>query len=105
MPKQEKLDFNGPTRTLDLDGKRLGAQLATVLHVLRVSAGRNKWRTFEEIALLGGLRPTQAASISARIRELRAKGWVVDKRRRGDPKDGLWEYFMSFEPPAKQEAA
>lgn len=105
-PKDQQiaLPFNGPTRTIALDGKRLAKQLGTVLNVMQEAASMKVWLTFGEIATIGELRPTQAASISARLRELRDRGWTVDKRRRGDPKDGLWEYYLSDE-PGQTEAA
>ncbi len=99
MPKQYKLPLNGPTRTVALDGARLNSQLATVLRVM--SDGH--WRTFGQIAILGKIRMTAAASISARLRDLRRLGYSVDRRRVGNPSDGLHEYRLSGQP--KQEAA
>lgn len=36
------------------------------------------------------------ASASARLRDLRRAGLTVERRRRGDPKAGLWEYRVGL---------
>ncbi len=96
---QQSLSFNGPTRTVALDGKRLGKQLATVKGVM----DSGDWLTLAQIAMRGAIRISAAASISARLRDLRRLGWTIDRRRLGDPSTGLHEYRMSG--GAKQEAA
>ncbi len=101
MDAQANLEFNGPTRTVALDGKRLGRQLATVLAVM----SDGQWRTFGQIAMLGKIRMTAAASISARLRDLRRLGYSVDRRRVGNPSDGLHEYRLSGNPSETKEAA
>lgn len=99
---QDALNFNGPTRTAAHDGKRLGKQLATVLSVLQADGG---FLTFAQIAMRGSIRMTAAASISARLRDLRKMGFTVDRKRVGNPVDGLWSYRLSGSPSETKEAA
>jgi hypothetical protein len=80
-----------------LDGKRLAHQLADVRAVM-VMAGE-AWLTLGEIETL--TRYPQA-SISARLRELRGLGYDVQRRRRGEPSRGLFEYRAVKREP-KQE--
>lgn len=81
--------FDGETISPPHDAPRLHAQLARVRNVM---LGDREWRTLQEIAALTG---DPAQSVSARIRDLRKirnGSWRVEKRRRGDPKRGLFEY-------------
>lgn len=73
-----------------LDKERLGKQLAVVRNFMRIFD--DKWLTLGEISQ--SLKFPEA-SISARLRDLRRLGYVVDKRRRGEPGRGLWEYKVS----------
>ena len=83
--------FDGATYDSAHDGSRLSACLARV-HAL-LSDG--KWRTLAEIrAVAGG----SEAGVSARLRDLRKPkfgGRQIDRRRRGNPDSGLWEYRMA----------
>ncbi len=72
-----------------LDGERLGKQLERVRYGMLVVGEQGKWLTLGEIA---GHTGYPEASISARLRDLRRMGYVVDKRRRGEAKRGIWEY-------------
>jgi hypothetical protein len=80
----------------ELDGERIEGLLDRVRGLMLDA----QWRTFEEIkAVTGG----SEAGISARLRDLRKPDFgrfVVNKRRRGDPKRGLWEYQVL---PPKQD--
>lgn len=90
-PEREEPDFDGATYSKPLDKPRLTTQLAKVRHAL--DSGR--WLTYDEIAAMEGLRVTNG--IGARIRDLRKEkfgGRTVPGRRRGDPRDGLWEFRM-----------
>lgn len=85
---------NPPTYDPRLDAERLGKQLGAVLVIMSGGA----WMTLAEIsaaideAYLGEIHAPEA-SVSARLRDMRNKlGWLVHRRRRGDPKRGLWEY-------------
>lgn len=64
--------------------KRLGKQLERVRDFMADGA----WRTLGEIE---GLTGAPQASASARLRDLRALGHTV-QRRRTAPGSGLWEY-------------
>jgi len=70
------------------DSKRLTGQLGRVYDATK--GGR--WMTFDEIAAITG---DPAASISARLRQLRSEGLSVNKRRRGSARSGLWEYSVT----------
>lgn len=71
--------------------ERLAKLLGRVLDVMR----DGRFRTFAEIQAVTGGTET---SISARLRELRANGFTVEKRERSR---GLWEYRLT----GKQEQA
>lgn len=75
--------FSGSTFDEALDGERLTTQLDRVRTAMR----DGQWRTLSEIH---ALTKDPEASISARLRQLKAKG-----RRRGDQKRGLWEYQLA----------
>ncbi len=58
-----------------------------------------RWRTLQEIADVTG---DPQASISAQLRHLRKPrfgGYTVEKRRRGLPEHGLYEYQLVVELP------
>jgi len=87
---QLKLMFDGATYEPEHDEDRLGAQLGRVLALMR----DGRWRTLGEIAAATG---DQQQSVSARLRDLRKErygGHRVDRRRRGEPKSGLFEYGL-----------
>lgn len=79
-----------PTYTGALDGARLTTLLARVLEAL----SDGSWWTLGELKeRCGG----SEAGISARIREARtpqAGRHTIERRRRGVPKRGLWEYRL-----------
>jgi hypothetical protein len=79
----------GTTNARD-DGKRI----ATLLGRVRGLMLGGPWRTLGEIA--HALGRGSEAGISARLRDLRKDipggGLTVERRRRGDPKKGLYEY-------------
>src|SRR5262245_51604573 len=83
-------DFDGSTYEPLFDGTRLKTLLARVRHLLSANAGR--WFTIKGIQSHCGGTP---ASVSARIRDLRKPKFGqfhIERRRVGDPRDGLWEY-------------
>lgn len=90
-PHQEELRFDGVTFHAEHDAVRLGALLQAVYDLMRDGS----WRTLAECrARLG--RGTEA-SISARLRDLRKTrfgGYEVERRHRGDPRLGLYEYRL-----------
>lgn len=89
----ERLRFSGGTFVAAFDEARLGGQMLRVWAFVR----DGEWHTLAEIAWAarkpGRARSEPEASVSARLRDLRNKyGFDVQHRRKGDPKDGLFEY-------------
>lgn len=83
-------EFDGPTYDPAVDMNRLTNQLGRV-YALMADAG---WRTLEEIHEATG---DPVASISAQLRHLRKPrfgSYLVEKRHRGLPSLGLFEYRM-----------
>jgi hypothetical protein len=86
--------FDGITYSPTLDRARLSGQLKRVFSVV-VKGG---WYTLSEIAAYTG--DQSEAAISARLRDLRKPkfgAFGIERRRRGDPKKGLWEYRLVSE--------
>jgi hypothetical protein len=80
--------FNGEAYNQLLDHARLTKQHERIKSAML----DERWRTLDEIAQITG---DPAASISAQLRHLRKPRFgshVVEKRRRGDPSLGLYEY-------------
>lgn len=80
--------FNGPAYHPPLDQARLTGQIERIRDLML----DGDWRTLGEIA--ASTRDPES-SVSAQLRHLRKKrfgSYVVDKRRRGEPKRGLYEY-------------
>lgn len=78
----------GPAYDQDLDGERILDQMTRIRETMLDGV----WRTLPEINELTGDPP---ASISAQLRHLRKErfgSYLVEKRRRGEGKRGLWEY-------------
>lgn len=87
---QSTLNFDGVTFVPELDGKRLGDQLVAV----RTLMLDGLWRTLREISDEVG---APEASVSARLRDLRKPQfgkYSVERRRRGLPGNGLFEYRL-----------
>jgi len=83
----------GPDYDVDLDGPRVRRQM-DVIRELMLSRWRSgaPWLTLSEIERATGYPQN---SISAQLRHLRKArfgSYDVTKRRRGEPKAGLWEY-------------
>jgi hypothetical protein len=84
---------NGPGYIAEFDAERLKGQLRDIFQLMKDS----KFRTLSEIEEHLG-RGSQTG-ISAALRSLRKKEYgkhTVNKRRRGDPKRGLFEYQLSL---------
>jgi hypothetical protein len=82
--------FNGPDYDPALDHDRLINQVDRI----RALMLDGRWRTLYEIRILTG---DPEASISAQLRHLRKPrfgSYLVDKRRRGKGKSGLFEYRL-----------
>jgi hypothetical protein len=92
MSGQAELVFGGTTYDPELDYDRLARQFERVRALMSDGA----WRTLREIADELG---HPEASISARLRDLRKEkfgGFLVERRRRGDPPRGLFEYRLQI---------
>lgn len=90
MEAQTALDFDGPAYSPEFDRERLTGQLGRIVDTMEDQA----WRTLEEIREETG---DPEASISAQLRHLRKPRFgshTVNKRRRGDPKQGIYEYQL-----------
>lgn len=89
-PAQTALDFDGSTFDAKLDAERLSKLLGAVLRCML----DQQWRTLGEIHAAINYIGSEA-SISARLRDLRKPkfgSYTVERRRRGKPSDGLFEY-------------
>lgn len=84
---QCEIDFSGRTYQAVYDRERLNAQQRRVFDLML----DEEWRTLQEIAKVTG---DPEASVSARLRDFRKYGWFVDRQRRGEPKQGLFEYRL-----------
>jgi len=86
---QEQIDFtfHGKTFNPEYDLDRLKGQAHRVFNLM----SDGQWRTLEEIHYLTG---DPAPSVSARLRGFRSMGYIVDRRRRGEPKRGIFEYRL-----------
>jgi len=83
--------FEGSNYTPEYDHIRLAKQY----EVIRDLMLDGKWRTVQEINAITGFPET---SISSQIRNLRKKkfgSFTVPKRRRGNVKQGLYEYQVT----------
>jgi len=90
--------FDGQTYEPEHDEDRLGKQLERVRQLVL----DGEWRTLDEIGAHSGAPP---ASVSARLRDLRKERfgqYNVERRRRGAPKDGLWEYRINGKLPDEE---
>ncbi len=91
MTLQTTLQFDGPCYIPEYDQRRLTGQLLRIFDSMSDGA----WRTLSEIEAVTG---DPQASISAQLRHLRRPrfgGHTVEKRRRGEPSAGWWEYRIS----------
>lgn len=85
-----KARFNGSVYVPELDQRRLSGQIRRVYQLMKDAI----WRTLPEIE-----RATDdpQASISAQLRHLRKVRFgehTINKKRRGEPSNGLWEYQL-----------
>ncbi len=89
-----KSDFDGDTYEPKFDSSRLRGEMARVYAVMKSCWMRREWITLSEIA---AITDDPEASISARLRDLRKAKFgahTVNRRRRGDPPKGLFEYQL-----------
>ena len=83
------------------DRERLGAQLEAVRLYMLASGD---WKTLAEIDLAFAGRYPQA-SISARLRDLRRKGYEVARRHRRGSGRGTFEYRVAKAVPTQKQGA
>lgn len=80
--------FDGAVYSPEHDQRRLTGQLLRIFELM----SDGQFRTLDEIAAHTG---DPASSVSAQLRNLRKPrmgSHAVDKRHRGQPCNGLWEY-------------
>lgn len=88
--RQTSPDFDGPVYDPATDKDRLSSQLGRVFHCMRDGV----WRTLDDIH---EWTKDPVASISAQLRHLRKQRfgtYRVERRHRGDPGQGLYEYRL-----------
>lgn len=87
---QMELVFNGSDYDPALDDERLRNQIGRVYSLMI----DGHWRTLQEIE---NITKDPQASISADLRHLRKSrfgAYIINKRRRGERKNGLFEYQL-----------
>lgn len=87
---QENLDFKGSNYDPALDRDRLTKQSGNIYNLMIDGI----YRTLSEISLITGY---PESSISAQLRHFRKIEFgehTVNKRRKGEPSRGLWEYQL-----------
>jgi hypothetical protein len=85
-----KPHFNGPDYVPPLDHSRLTDQMGRIRKLMLDGS----WRTLAEIS---GVTGDPEASVSAQLRHLRKPRfgeYIVNKRRRGEGRRGLFEYQL-----------
>lgn len=90
MKQGELFHFDGPDYIPEYDQVRLTGQCWRVFNLMK----DERWRTLEEISSM--IHDPQA-SVSAQLRHLRKDRFgshIVNKRRRGDKSQGLFEYQL-----------
>jgi hypothetical protein len=88
--QRELMFFDGPDYVPELDKKRLSGQILRIHDLMK----DGRYRTLAEIEHATG---DPQASISAQLRHLRKPrfgGHTINKRRRGDGENGLFEYQL-----------
>jgi hypothetical protein len=91
--------YDGSDYVPGTDNVRLDSQLGRVWKAMVTGY----WLTLDELHERTG---DPHASISAQLRHLRKPrfgAYVIEKRRRGKPEGGLWEYRMSLPSPSQPE--
>lgn len=84
----------GPAYDARHEDVRLRTQREVIRDVMLSAAECGAWLTLKELA---GITRYGEASISAQLRHLRKPafgGQAVEKRRRGEPGRGVWEYRL-----------
>jgi len=90
----EEARFDGETYEEVFDCQRLKGQIRRVYDCM----ADGNWRTLREISYEAH---APEASVSARLRDLRKSRFgshKIERRRRGEPSAGIWEYAMIDNP-------
>ena len=85
-----KTHFDGSDIVAEFDHDRLSRQIKIIYDLMI----KGRWHTLAGIAYITGF---PESSISANLRHLRKPkmgAHTVNKRRKGEPKNGLWEYQL-----------
>ena len=83
-----EMRFNGADYVPERDNPRLTGQILRIYSLMM----DEQWRTLDEISRTTG---DPHASVSAQLRHLRKPrfgGYTVERRHRGEPARGLYEY-------------
>ena len=94
VERRRKSSLFGPAYEARHDEARLRTQHEVIRDVMLSAAEIGTWLTLRELA---GITRYGEASISAQLRHLRKPtfgGYAVEKRRRGEPSCGVWEYRL-----------
>jgi len=85
-----KEKFDGSAYVAELDEVRLTGQMAKLYKLMT----DNKWRTLNEIERSTNIPQASASAQLRNFRKERFGSHTVNRRRRGNPYDGLFEYQL-----------
>lgn len=91
-------EFDGTAYVSSLDKERLTGLTKDVLSIVEDGKARTLSELCEEL-LSGDREHVSESSVSATLRNLRKDrfgGFDIRKRRRGDPSQGLFEYYLKL---------
>jgi len=94
MPVPQSGHFFGPTYNPKYDYDRLNANLKK-LYFLMTDA---KWRTLQEINYTTGIPEASASAGLRSLQHVKFGGHRLEHQYRGPPKDGLYEYQITWDP-------
>jgi hypothetical protein len=89
----EKFYFNGEDYCASLDKKRLKLQIVQIYLIIK----DGKWRTLPELEKETGYMSSSISAQLRNLRKLRFGALKIEKRRRGNPTNGLFEYRLNLE--------
>lgn len=87
---KDNFEFKGADYAPDLDKTRLLTQAEKIWHFML----DKRWHTLKEIEQATGSPQASASAALRAFRRLQNGNHIVNRRRRGDPKDGLFEYLL-----------
>lgn len=85
---------DAPTYQPDLDFSRLSRQIDRIKALMLDGAPR----TIQEITRIVGGSETGNSGLVRDLRKPRNGGFIIKSARRGDPRSGLWEYWLPGAP-------